>query len=176
MSEAAAESSAKKKGGLKLVILALAGVLLVAGGAGGAWFMLGRGHHEAADEEKPKHASKHDKKPLFTTLEPFTVNLQDARGERFAQVGVTLQFEEPEVEATIKDRLPAVRNDILMLISSKQVEDLLSPEGKKKLAEQIKLQAGRAIGAELPEPGEKPGKQAVENPIREVLFSQFIVQ
>ena len=176
MSEAVADpSSPQKKSGVKLVVLALAGVLLVGGGAGGAWFALGRGH-KAGEEEAPKHAAKHEKKPLFTTLEPFTVNLQDARGERFAQVGVTLQFDDPEIEGTIKDHLPAVRNDILMLISSKDVEELLSPDGKRKLAEQIKLQAGRAIGADLPEPGDKPAKHPVENPIHEVLFSQFIVQ
>ncbi len=176
MSEAVADSSSpKKKSGLKLIVLALVGVLLVAGGAGGAWFALGRGHNAAGDDE-PKHAKKVEKKPLFTTLEPFTVNLQDPRGERFAQVGVTLEFEDPEVESTIKDRLPAVRNDILMLISSKQVEDLLSPQGKRQLADQIRLQAGRAIGAELPDAGAPAGKHAAVNPIREVLFSQFIVQ
>ncbi|NML43405.1 flagellar basal body rod protein [Ramlibacter sp. G-1-2-2] len=176
MSEAAVAQAPKK--GAKLVLVALLGVLLAAGVGGGTWFAM-RGHGEGGDEEpsKPRaHAKKADKKPLFTTLEPFTVNLQDPRGERFAQIGVTLQFEDASVESDLKDHLPAVRNSILMLISSKQIEDLLSVEGKVKLAEEIRYRAGKSMGVDLPEPGQKPGKNDPENPLTQVLFSQFILQ
>lgn len=202
---------APAKSGNKLILIVGLGVLLAAGGAGGAWFALGgqnKGGNEAKVEEK-----KPAKKPLFTTLEPFTVNLQDPRGERFAQIGVTLQFEDPEVEMTLKDRLPAVRNAILLLISSKQIDDLLSTAGKQQLAQQIRFQAARAMGVAVAEPvaaAPAPAASApaavplpsdpsvapaitaaapvvvaaapaakvatVENPIRDVLFSQFIVQ
>lgn len=198
---------APAKSGNKLILMVGLGLLLAAGGAGGAWLALGgkdKGHEAKVEEKKPA------KKPLFTTLEPFTVNLQDPRGERFAQIGVTLQFEDPEVEVTLKDRLPAVRNAILLLISSKQIDDLLSTQGKQHLAQQIRVQAARAMGvavadaiaaapapaasavvalpsdpsvapAAVPAPvvvAAAPAAKAVtvENPIREVLFSQFIVQ
>ena len=170
MSEAVATPPAPKKKFAKLILLVLGGVLLAAGGAGGAWFALGGRPAAAAHAPEPEAP----KKPLFTTLEPFTVNLHDPRGERFAQVGVTLQFDDPDMEATIKDRLPAVRNNILMLISSKQMEELLTVEGKQALADQIRTQAGRALGVE-PKAVGKDGKP-VENPIRQILFSQFIVQ
>ncbi|MGZ5179102.1 MAG: flagellar basal body-associated FliL family protein [Ramlibacter sp.] len=226
MSDAKPESAPKKS--KKLLVVAPA-VLLLAGGGAGAWYFLG---HKAADGDDAAEASvakqKHEAKPLFTTLDPFTVNLQDPRGERFAQIGVTLQFEDPKVEMLVKDRMPAVRNDILMLISSKQIEDLLSMEGKQKLAQEIRLRAGRALGVDLPDPepakdqpaavkdtaadkesvakadakgGEhadpaasddedddkaarraaarhkkRKHKDAPENPIQQVLFSQFIVQ
>lgn len=172
MADAATPQDSPKKSGSKLILFAVLGALLAAGGAGGAWFALGRGQSDAP----ATHAKKAAKKPLFTTLEPFTVNLQDPRGERFAQIGVTLQFENPDVEATIKDRLPAVRNEVLMLISSKQIEDLLTVEGKRKLAEEIRLRTARALGIDVPEPGAKAGRDEPENPIRDVLFSQFIVQ
>ena len=201
---------APAKSGNKLIPMIGLGLLLAAGGAGGAWFALGgkdKGGHEAKVEEK-----KPARKPLFTTLEPFTVNLQDPRGERFAQIGVTLQFEEPEVEMALKDRLPAVRNAILLLISSKQIDELLSTQGKQLLAQQIRFQAARAMGVAVAEPvaaapaaaasaplaaplpsdpsvpaiaaaapvvvaaAPAPKVATVENPIREVLFSQFIVQ
>ncbi|TFZ08340.1 flagellar basal body-associated FliL family protein [Ramlibacter humi] len=195
MSEAAAEP--KKKSGKKMIVIAIVALLAAGGGGGGAWFFLGH-KAEAGEEhaEKPKKASK----PLFTTLEPFTVNLQDPRGERFAQIGITLQFEDPKLEAELKDRLPAVRNEILLLISSKQIEELLSTEGKQKLAEEIRLRSARAIGIDVAEvaahgsddedededdakakaKAKKKGKhkapERVENPIQGVLFSQFIVQ
>ncbi|GAB3668685.1 flagellar basal body-associated FliL family protein [Ramlibacter alkalitolerans] len=175
MSEAApaAPAPTRKARAPRVLALALAGALLCGGSAAAAWFYLGR---DPAGEAKSAKAPKKAKKPLFTTLEPFTANLQDPRGERFAQIGVTLQFDDPEVEVTIKDRLPAVRNDILMLISSKQVEDLLSMDGKQALAQEIRWRAGRALGLALPAPGQPAPANAPENPIHEVLFSQFIVQ
>jgi flagellar FliL protein len=176
MSEAAnPQVPPKKKSAVgRLVLLSVLGAVLVAGGAGGAWFALQGRSAEVATAPAPK--KKPQKKQLFTTLETFTVNLQDPRGERFAQIGVTLQFEDPDLEATLKDRLPAVRNAILLLISSKQIEELLTLEGKQKLAEEIRLRAARAAGLELPEPGAAPAKNGLVNPIHAVLFSQFIVQ
>jgi flagellar protein FliL len=158
----------------RLAILAGA-LLLAAGGAGGAWYATRE--VPAAQAAQPSAVQKAPNKPLFTTLEAFTVNLQDPRGERFAQIGVTLQFDDPDTEVAIKDHLPSIRNDILMLISSKQVEELLSLEGKQQLAQQIRLRAGRALGVELPEPGASASKTPTPpNPIRQVLFSQFLVQ
>ncbi|MBE7939217.1 MULTISPECIES: flagellar basal body-associated FliL family protein [Ramlibacter] len=199
MSDAA--TPPKKKS--KLLLIALGTLLLAGGAAGTTWYVMGGSHHEAAAEKKEP-----PKKPLYTTLETFTVNLQDPRGERFAQVGVTLQFEDPELEMKIKDRLPAIRNEILLLLSSKEMEDLLSVEGKQQLAEQIRERSALALGipvvqhnytrvppamaaasaasgaaapaalaaAETPKAEGGTKVAGVENPIRGVLFSQFIVQ
>lgn len=149
MSEAAAEP--KKKSGKKMIVIAIVALLAAGGGGGGAWFFLG--HKAEAGEEHAEKPRKKAAKPLFTTLEPFTVNLQDPRGERFAQIGVTLQFEDPKVEIELKDRLPAVRNEILLLISSKEIEELLSTQGKQKLAEEIRFRSARAIGFDVAEAG-----------------------
>ncbi len=179
----------------KLLVIALAAVVLLGAAGGGAfWWMNKQGDDEEAHVEK-----KTPVKPSFTNLEPFTVNLRDDRGERFAQIGVTFQLDDPQVDTEIKDNLPAVRNNILLLISSKRIEDLLTPEGKQALAEEIRVKAGEALGvvaakpkatseddeaaAEEDEPprkskskSKKAKPQARENPIRAVLFSQFIVQ
>jgi len=205
-----AETPAAPKKSKKLLIIVAAVLLLGGGGAGAAWFVTQKNH---GPDDKAAHAKKEPaKKPLFTPLEPFTVNLQDERGERFAQIGVTLQLEDPAVENELKDRLPAVRNQILLLISSKRIDELLSADGKKLLAEQIRVRAARAIGvdvADVPVPAAAAAapvaavdahgvpvvqvaaaapaavtapvavaaaKPAVENPVKDVLFSQFIVQ
>jgi flagellar FliL protein len=177
MSEAPA-APAPKAGKKKLIVVALVALLVAGGGGGAAWFFLGQ---KAAPEGA--QAKKKAVKPLFTTLEPFTVNLQDPRGERFAQIGVTLQFEDPKLEMELKDRLPAVRNEILLLISSKEIEELLTTEGKQKLAEEIRARSAHAMGIEVAAaaaPGDKAagGKEGkgTPNPIQSVLFSQFIVQ
>lgn len=179
--------AAPKKSSKKMLILLVAVLLLGGGGAGAAWVVLHKkGASEAKLEEKKVAA-----KPIFLNLEPFTVNLQDARGERYAQIGITLQVEDPNVETALKDRLPTVRNHVLLLISSKRIEDLLTPEGKQQLADDVRVRVATAMGIDLSAPtddddpgpaskkkgvGKKVRAAAPENPIKEVLFSQFIVQ
>lgn len=172
---------APKKSIVKIVVLLLGGLLVAGGSAGGAWFMAQR--QAPADEA---HAKKPPAtKPVFLPLDAFTVNLQDARGERFAQIGVTLQLGDGSTEHEIKERLPAVRNEILLLLASKTIEDLLSAEGKQKLAREIRVRTALSIGLQVADDSHpetaKPtvtasARPAVENPVREVLFSQFLVQ
>lgn len=190
----AAAATAPKKSKKKLVVLAMAGLLVAGGSAGGAWFYASaKGLGSEGADPLPKPLPKAN----FTSLEPFTVNLQDPRGERFAQIGVTLELDDPKSENEIKDRMPAIRNNILMLISSKQIDELLSAEGKALLALEIRDQSGRALGlppappphrtpdspaqdaaatAQAAASTPRPGRHMRANPIRSVLFSQFIVQ
>ena len=170
--EAGSPAPKKKK---KLIVAAIAGALVLASGGAGAWWYMGQRHAgEAAG------APKAPVKTSFVNLDPFTVNLHDPRGERFAQVGITLEIDDPKAEAQIKERLPAVRNNILLLLSAKEIEALLAPEGKQQLALEIREQAGQALGiapAAASAPADaKPAKGSRANPIRGVLFSQFIVQ
>ena len=194
---ATATAPVPKKFNKKLALI-VAGALLLggAGTAGATWLLIKRGF--GADMIAKKEGPK---KPLFTPLEPFTVNLMDPRGERYAQIGITLQLEDPEIEIQLKDRLPAVRNQILMLITAKTIDERLTPEGKQLLADQVRARAAQTIGFEVPDPlprqsaaaaaapvapvviaantlKKQPLKadKAIDNPVKDVLFSQFIVQ
>ncbi len=157
--------------------MGVVGLVFAAGGAGAAWFVAQR--HAPAEESHAKREPA--SKPIFLPLDPFTVNLQDARGERFAQIGMTLQLIDGAAEHDMKERLPTVRNDILLLLATKKIDDLLSAEGKTKLAQEVRGRAARTLGFEEEEeapkakPGAKP-RPAPVNPVQDVLFSQFIVQ
>ncbi|MGE0330453.1 MAG: flagellar basal body-associated protein FliL [Ramlibacter sp.] len=183
-------AAAPKKSRKKLIIVAALGLVLASGGAGAAWFML----RKPADGAAAVAEKKPPAKPVFMPLDVFTVNLQDPRGERFAQVGVTLQLKDAATEAELKERLPAVRNEILLLLSSKRIDELLSDDGKRELAQQIRARAAHGMGLKVDEPAVVPAavpaaaaasgaavaaapKAApVDNPVHNVLFSQFIVQ
>lgn len=188
-------AEAPKKSRKKLIIIAALGLVLASGGAGAAWFML----HKPADGTVQAEKKKPPAKPVFAPLDVFTVNLKDERGERFAQVGVTLQMKDAAAESELKERMPAVRNEILLLLSSKRIDELLSDEGKRELAQQIRTRAAHGMGVKLDEPTAAPAPASVpaapaasgaavataaaapkaapvENPVHNVLFSQFIVQ
>ena len=74
---------------------------------------------------------------MFVPLDPFTVNLADKDVDRFAQIGITLEVIDAHTSDTIKAYLPAIRSNVLMVLSHKNSADLLSREGKEKLAREI---------------------------------------
>ncbi len=198
MSAAAAADAAPKKGNKKLIVIgALAALVLLGGGGGAVLVMKSKAaaaeEDEAASEAKPraKAAAKADPAapPTFVPLDPFTVNLADRSAERYAQVGITLEVDDPKLGDQIKTYMPAIRNNILMALSEKTAADLMDREGKTKLAEKIRRETSRALGYEVEEPEEESEEAADEKPrkkrrkpVEEVLpiaavhFSNFIIQ
>lgn len=191
----AAEAAAPKGGGSKKLIIIIAAVLVLVLVGGGAAVMLLKKKPPAEEGEdgeaieapvKKAQAKKSDHPPTFVPLDPFTVNLADKDVDRFAQVGVTLQVEDPKFADQIKAYMPAIRSNVLMVLAHKTAAELLTKEGKEKLAKDIMRESVRPMGIELdddeePTTGDAPKKKkkkkaAVESPVTQVLFSNFIVQ
>jgi flagellar protein FliL len=160
-----AADAAPKKGSKKLIIIAAAAVALLAGGGGGAYVFLGK-HKEAdaaaADEHKAE--KKVEKKaPVFVNLDPFTVNLQDEDGGHYLQVGIVLEASDAAMVEQIKVQMPVIRNRILLLLSSKRAEELLTLKGKQALAEEIANESRQPLGIK-------------EKGIEGVYFASFVIQ
>lgn len=194
-SAAAVEATVPAKGGKKkLLIIVVAAVLLLgAAGGGFVYWMKAKAHaaqlaEEDADEADDAHAdakhgaaaAKRDPKvaPVFITLDPFTVNLADREADRYAQIAISLELNDPKAAEKIKVFMPAIRNNILMVMAHKRSSDLLERAGKEKLAEEVLVETERALGIEPPTPGARKKKAAEEEPrpIRAVHFSNFIIQ
>ena len=120
----------KKRG--KLLIIVSAAVVLLGGGGGAAWYFMRSPDANATPvEAKPKPA-------IFLPLESFTVNLVPNNGQaEFIQAGLTLKFDDLKASELAKERMPEVRNRILMVLSSKRGADLLPTAGKQKLADEL---------------------------------------
>lgn len=212
MSAAAAAADvaevAPKKGKKKLIILIAALVALLGIGGGGAVVYMKKkaaaAEAAAAEEEEDggesaeagrKAAAKEHKKdekhvpPVFVPLEPFVVNLADREADRFAQVGITLEVADAHVGDEIKAYMPAIRNNVLLLLAHKTSEELMEPEGKETLAKEVRREALRPMGIDLPDEDQvssskkkKKKKVKVEEeeakdlPIKSVQFSSFIIQ
>ncbi|WP_269633777.1 flagellar basal body-associated FliL family protein [Pelomonas sp. BJYL3] len=182
-------------GGKKKLIIIIAAVLLLVIIGGGAALMLMKKKQHAEDEDgaeapaaaETSHAKpKPGTPPTFVPLDPFTVNLADKEVDRFAQIGVTLEVGDPKTADQLKAYMPAIRSNVLMVLSHKTSAELLTREGKEKLAREILRESVRPMGIELDDEEDedaaatskkkKKKKKAVESPVTQVLFSTFIVQ
>lgn len=180
----AAPAPAKSK---KMLIIIVAAVLVLAIVVGGAFFLLKKKaateDEEGADTPKVA-ASAHDKHkapPVYLPMDNMVVNLADPGGERVAQVGVTLEVLDAESATAVKNYMPTIRSGVLLLISKRTAEELLSAEGKEKLAQDILRETsipfgGGADDEETTAKKSKKKKDPVQYPVISVLFSSFIVQ
>jgi flagellar FliL protein len=149
-----------KKSRLVAIIIAL--VIVLAGAGGAAWYFLGS---KAAAEAEKAQATNVASPPVFLPMEAFTVNLQSENGEQFLQTSFTLQVKSQEAVDLIKLYMPHVRSRILLLLSSKKASDILSTEGKDKLAQEIIAAIKKPF---------TPNGASVD--VTSVLFTSFVVQ
>jgi flagellar protein FliL len=185
--DAAAPAKPKSK---KLLFILIGVVVLALAGAGGAFYILKKNTAVDEDGGETAHSAQADHAsrtpPTFLPLETMVVNLADPGGNRFAQLGITLQVEDSKTADAIKAYMPSIRNAILMLISQRSSETLLGIEGKEKLSADIVREVSRVMGYSLPEhkvaaaehtdkPAKK-GQAAPPSPLQGVLFSSFIIQ
>lgn len=164
---APAESEVVAKPKSKLIFLIAAGVLVLGAVGGGAAYFIYSGAKDAAKEHAPVP-------PKFIPLEPFTVNLQKSEeGEKFLQAGITLKIANlnPAFEEKIKASMPEIRSRLLLLLSSKRDSELISIDGKKKLAREIISETNAVLGlrtatirpvAHAPKPAAPEGGAAPE--------------
>ena len=156
MSKPAKPAAAKKEGApegeapksKKKLIIIIAAVALIAAGGGGFFFMKNKSAPTETSKAQPP------KEPKFIPLETFTVNLQHEEADQFLQINISLKVMEPELEEKIKAVLPEIRSKLNLLLSSKKPSELVTVAGKKKLANEIAIEANSVLGIKnAPEPG-----------------------
>lgn len=192
----AAEAPPTKKSGKKKLLLligaAAAVVVLVIAAGVAFWLLRTPAEPDEADDAAPAHgtaAARHSAKPpVFLPLDPFTVNLADKDSDRYVQIAVTLEIEDSRFGDRLREFMPAIRNNILMVLAQKSAAELLTHEGKDKLARQIRRESLRPLGITVDDAVEdaddgataqKPRRRKAAPPtypVRSVLFASFIIQ
>lgn len=164
--EAPAKGSKKK-----LMMIIIAAVLLIGGGAA-AWILTQGKDTSKSDESGSSEAKaetpaqkKAAAAPIFMTLETFTVNLVPDPGEQYLQTDISLQLTEASQEAVIKQFMPLVKAQVLMVLSSKRSSEISDIDGKNKLSKEI----ADTVNIML------PGGEAAPA-ISGVFFTSFIIQ
>jgi flagellar protein FliL len=147
-----------KKGlGKKMIILLGAAVVLMGAGGYFGYTLFFQEHTKTAQEAKKE--KKTNEKMVLLPLDPFILNLSDPG--RHLKVAIQFELKEAKDEALVKERAPKLRDLVIMLISSKTVDAVSSPEGKFQLKDEILLRANQAMEKET---------------FRNIYFTDFVMQ
>lgn len=156
------ESAPKKKSPVKMIVILLVILGLLGGGGYFAYMKYIQpgqspeavGAGETVEEVSPNLG-------IMFSLDPFIVNLAGSQGKRFLKVTVSLELSAPEVHAEVKENIQKIMDSILVLLSSKNFEDVYSVQGKFKLKDEITARVNRFL---------------VLGHIKEAYFTEFIIQ
>jgi flagellar FliL protein len=98
--------------------------------------------------------------PLFS-LDTFIVNLADAGRSRYLRVTMDLELTESADTAKLNERLSQIRDSVLMILPSKQFDDIASMEGKIALRDEIIATLNSLF---------------TQNVVTNIFFTEFVVQ
>ena len=183
--EASEPKAAADGGKTKLVpIVGAALVAMLLGGAG-TWFFLkpsapkdakgepaaasdeasgGETPAKGADGEAAKGAATGEHAPFsdrLITLEPFVVNLDESGAKRFLKTRIELETGSPAAKAELETRSAQMRDAIIVLLTSKRLDDLSGYEGKVILKDEIARRLNDLLG---------------KDEIKSVLITEFVIQ
>ena len=172
-----AEAAPAKKSKKLIIIVALTLVLVLGGGVGGLLWLKNHNAQSEEDEEVVGEKTKSSKKkagketpPVYVPVEAFLVNLTPETadsGEQFAQIAISLEVDDVQAGDQIKAFTPKLRNNVMLLLSGKKGVELKSKEGKETLAKEIREQMNAVLA---------PDNKDKDSPIKDVLFTSFIIQ
>jgi flagellar protein FliL len=165
----------KKKLPMKLIIIVLAVVLVLGGAAAGYFLFFGHKGKAAGKEDTGKETKKEQVKEEgskkggegegvsgnMKQLDPFIVNLADAEGQRYLKAVMQFEVDNPAAESEIQEKLPQIRDEILMILSNKTFDDVSATAGKRM----VKREIASAVN-----------KYLTSGQVKQVYFTEFVVQ
>ena len=147
-----------------IIIIAIVGILLIAGSVGLTVMLLGGGDEKAAEDEavaeEPAMPETH-----YLALDKMVITFAQTSGAKFMQLEMQLMAHDQAVLDVVKEHMPVVKNDLLVLLSGQDSTPLRSLEGKEALRGEI-LTAVQKI---VKENADLDGPQAV-------YFTNFVMQ
>jgi flagellar FliL protein len=152
----------------KAILLTVLGLVLVGGAVATTLLLTGAfaGKASASNGKPEKPAAAEVTPPTYIDLDPpFTVTLGASDDPKFLQTKISVTTRNPEVQKIVEANMPAVRNSLVMLLSSQNPDELRTREGKEKL----RAQASQAIQEIVKKYSGKTG-------IDDVLFTSFLMQ
>ncbi len=161
-----------KPSGNKTVLLAIA-ALVLALGVGAAGYFLGSSTGSAAPladtpqvVQPPSAAAPLEAKKAGTVgpmvdIESFIVNILDQQGTRYLKASITLELDRKEAVAEVGERLPQVKDAILLLVGNKTFGEVSDLQGKLQLRAELQHRLNGILQ---------------QGQVKNIYFTDFVVQ
>jgi len=154
----------KKKSPMLLIIIVVVAALIIGGGGTVAFFMLkGKSKQtgaKAAEKTAEKAPPQKNIMGPVHMLEPFIVNLSGS-GKNYLKVEIGLELSAEHDKVEVENKLPQIKDAILLLLTSKSFEAVQSSEGKVTLKQEILTRLNTFLSG---------------GAIKNVYFTNFVVQ
>jgi flagellar FliL protein len=143
----------------KTLLIAVALILVIGGGVGGYLYMdhaakVKKEHEEEANRpenilKRQLTERKENAPPIYIPMEEMIVNLPGRGGEHYLQTKIVLRTADSGTESKIKQFEPVIRDKILTVLSSRQMQELATVEGKTMMAREIALVINSIIAPQI---------------------------
>ena len=158
----------------KIVIVIVIVLLLVALLLGVAFYFMTKSPSQA-QETTQNNAVQNDIAPSSPTsssgnymrigpvyqLDQFIVNLLAQSGRRYLKTTISLEMTNAELQNEIVAKLPAIRDSINSVLSSKSLEEVSTSRGKEKIKEEIVQRLNEFL---------------VDGKVRNIFFVEYVIQ
>ncbi|MCD4688026.1 MAG: flagellar basal body-associated FliL family protein, partial [Desulfuromonadaceae bacterium] len=94
-------------------------------------------------------------------IEPFIINILDKDGTRYLKAAITLETNNDPVVEEITQRMPQIRDSILLLVGNKTFGELADLQGKLQLRSELR---------------ERLNKILTGGRVEKIYFTEFVVQ
>jgi len=152
---------------MKKIIIIVVGVLLLAGIGVGAMLFLKEeppveGESVEGAAEKPSEVAE----PIYQGLDPdFIVAFQNPKTVRFVKLSLEVMARDDDVIEAVKHHMPAIRDRVIILLSSKSETSLLDTGGKEQLRSELLSAVQEVLMENIGDAG-----------IEAIYFTNFVMQ
>ncbi|MEY4059520.1 MAG: hypothetical protein RL551_767 [Pseudomonadota bacterium] len=150
---------AEKPKSKKTLFIIIGLVVVIVAAVGGYMYMQHSAEAKRLQEAEAKRPEnilkkqlmerKENAPPIYIPLEEMIVNLPGRGGEHYLQAKIVLRTNDSATEGKIKNFMPVIRDKIITVLSSRQMQELATVEGKVMMAREIALVINSIIAPQL---------------------------
>lgn len=135
------DAAEKPEGGSKktlIIIIAVVVLLLIGAGVGAFLFLSGGDEEEISPEEQQAQLEQQaNQVGPMVDIDSFIINIIDDQESRYLKAAMTLEMNTPEGAAEVTERMPQVKDAVLLLIGNKTFSELQDLQGKIQLRAEL---------------------------------------
>jgi flagellar FliL protein len=144
-----------------IIIIAAAVVLLIGIGVGVFLFMGGEEEKVSPEQEQAKLEMQAKQVGPMVNIDTFIVNIIDDEESRYLKAAITLELSTPEGAAEVTERMPQIKDAILLLVGNKTFGELQDLQGKIQLRAELLNRLNSIL---------------VKGKVKRIYFTDFVVQ